>query len=534
MFKTLLKKQFAELFQSYFINKKTGKARSSKSAVGFIVLFVFVLISLGFSFFALAGGVGAGILGHGADWMYFSLIGILSVLFGTFGSVFNTYSSLYLPKDNDFLLSLPIPIYKLLSVRITEVYIMSFIYTSVMWIPSLFAYWISPLVSVRSFVFPVALIFILPLFVTVLSCVLGFFVVLISSKSRNKSLTTVIMSLGVLVGYYFVYFKAADFLNNIQNHIGEIQNALKSYVHFSYILGRGATGDVKSFVVTAVVTLALFLLCILILSKTYLVFTFSSIKTSSKSKKKEDYSVKSLKKSLLLREFKHLSSEPMWLLNGGLGAVILPVAAIALLIKSDYVTEMLIPLKSQVPDLFNALPVFAAVAVCTIISMNSLLAVSVSMEGKSFWILKSLPLNFRDILSAKEKMGIIINIPVAVFSAAVFGIVLKFSVPAVVLTELFVVFYTLFIQNIQLVLNLKFPIFEWVSVTYLVKQSMPVTINLFGGWALCAVLGVCGYFLSRITGVYVLLSVYCVLAITSYIVCHGYLRKNGAKILDNM
>ena len=32
----------------------------------------------------------------GMDWLYFALMGLLSVLLGVFGSVFNTYYCLYL------------------------------------------------------------------------------------------------------------------------------------------------------------------------------------------------------------------------------------------------------------------------------------------------------------------------------------------------------------------------------------------------------------------------------------------------------
>ena len=44
------------------------------------------------------------------SWLYFALMGGLGLCLGAFGSVFNTFSSLYLAKDNDLLLSLPIPV----------------------------------------------------------------------------------------------------------------------------------------------------------------------------------------------------------------------------------------------------------------------------------------------------------------------------------------------------------------------------------------------------------------------------------------
>ena len=45
-------------------------------------------------------------------------MGLAAVLLGAFGSVFNTYAGLYLPKDNDLLLSMPIPVSVLVAAKI--------------------------------------------------------------------------------------------------------------------------------------------------------------------------------------------------------------------------------------------------------------------------------------------------------------------------------------------------------------------------------------------------------------------------------
>lgn len=50
--------------------------------------------------------------------MYFAMMGLLASFFGVFGSVFNTYAGLYLAKDNDLLLSMPIPIRTILCARL--------------------------------------------------------------------------------------------------------------------------------------------------------------------------------------------------------------------------------------------------------------------------------------------------------------------------------------------------------------------------------------------------------------------------------
>lgn len=64
-------------------------------------------------------------------WMYFALMGLIAILLGTFGSVFNTFSGLYLAKDNDLLLSMPIPVSVIVASRLISVYIMGLMYSAV-------------------------------------------------------------------------------------------------------------------------------------------------------------------------------------------------------------------------------------------------------------------------------------------------------------------------------------------------------------------------------------------------------------------
>ena len=62
MLKTLIKKQLLEIWQGYFIDRKTGKARTKKGIILFFLLLVVLFLGLGFAFYSMAGGLGAAIL----------------------------------------------------------------------------------------------------------------------------------------------------------------------------------------------------------------------------------------------------------------------------------------------------------------------------------------------------------------------------------------------------------------------------------------------------------------------------------------
>ena len=76
-------------------------------------------------------------------WLYFALMSLLAIFLGAFGSVFNTYSGLYFAKDNDLLLSLPIPVRTLMASRLLTVYLMGLMYSAVVILPAVIVYWVT-------------------------------------------------------------------------------------------------------------------------------------------------------------------------------------------------------------------------------------------------------------------------------------------------------------------------------------------------------------------------------------------------------
>ena len=136
MLKALIKKQYYECFRSYFVNVKTGKARSKAGIAGMIVFFAVLMLFLCSVFFGMSLLLGS-LFEVGLSWLYFALMGVVSIALGTFGSVFSTFSTLYMAKDNELLLSMPIPPSKILIPRMTLVYGLGLLYSGVVWLPAI-------------------------------------------------------------------------------------------------------------------------------------------------------------------------------------------------------------------------------------------------------------------------------------------------------------------------------------------------------------------------------------------------------------
>ena len=238
MLKTLLKKQMAEIFRNYFYDPKKNKMRSRGATIAYIALYALLMVGLLGGMFALmAVGLCGPLVEGGMGWLYYLLMGLIAVFLGTFGSVFSTYSSLYLSKDNDLLLSLPIPVRYVMASRLLGVYLLGLMYSGVATVPAVIVYWIVAPVTAGTVVGGVLMVLLVSVIVMVLSCLLGWVVARISLKLKNKSFITVILSLAFLAAYYFVYYKAQGLITLLVENAAVYGAKIRGSAYLLYLFG---------------------------------------------------------------------------------------------------------------------------------------------------------------------------------------------------------------------------------------------------------------------------------------------------------
>ena len=271
MLKTLVKKQLMEIFRSYFYNAKTNKKRSTAGIIAYILLFAALMIGgIGGMFTGLSVSLCAPLTQAGMGWLYFALMSLLAIFLGAFGSVFNTYSGLYFAKDNDLLLSLPIPVRTLMASRLLTVYLMGLMYSAVVILPAVIVYWVTVSAAPMALLGGVLLTALISIFVLTLSCALGWVVAKVSRKLKHKSFITVIVSLAGLAIYYFFVFKAQTAIEQLVANAAVYGEKIKGAAHPLYIFGLTGTGDVTAMLLSAAVIIALFALTWTLLSHSFL------------------------------------------------------------------------------------------------------------------------------------------------------------------------------------------------------------------------------------------------------------------------
>ena len=533
MLKILVKKQLTEIFRSYFYNPKTNKARSKGAVAGYIILFAVVMVGLlGGMFTMMSLGLCGPLVSAGMGWLYFALMSLLAVLLGAFGSVFNTYSGLYLAKDNDLLLSMPIPVNTLMASRLLSVYLMGLMYSGVVILPAVIVYWVVAPVTAGVILGGVLLLALLSVFVLTLSCALGWVVAKISLKLKNKSFITVLASLIFLAAYYFVYFKAQGAITALISNAEAWGEKFRSAAYPIYLLGKVGTGDPLAMGIWTAAVAALTALLWWLMARSFLRIATSTGNTAKAVYREKAATVRSAFSALLGKEFARFTKSPAYMLNCGLGLLFLIVAAVLLLVKGGSVIALLE--EAGLSGLINGMPLFFCAALGFIIGTIDITAPSVSLEGKNLWLAQSLPVTPWQVLRAKLSVQLILSAPL-VLLCSVAGIVIlrPAALPAIlmlVIPQASVLFQSMF----GLVLNLLRPSLNWSNEIYPIKQSMSVFIALFGGWII-GLLPLAIYFpLGGILGVGACLGIYLVLLLGACVGMFLWLKGHGARIFAEL
>ena len=509
MLRLLLKKQFLELFKMYVFDEKKGKMRPKwQIALWFIFFIVAVFGIIGGLFTALSISLCEPMVSGNVGWLYFLLMGLVAALLGTFGSVFNTYAGLYLARDNDLLLSLPIPVNTIIASRLLNVYIMGAMYSAIALIPAIVVYLITAGFTPLRLLGGILLIIIVTLVVMLLSCILGWAVAKLSQRFKNKSFVTVLGALVFFGAYYYFYSKANDILNDLLVNAVAYGNEIKGSAYILYLFGTIGEGNLIAALIFLAASVALCALVWVVISR-----TFFSIAADTGTGQKKVYREKKVRMrspfgALLGKEFSRFASSANYMLNCGLGILMLPVIGILMLMKGDAVITVLDMVFAHAP---NSSAVLISVMICMMTSMNNMAVPSVSLEGKSIWIPQSLPVAAKTVLRAKASVQLILAGVPAAF--AIIASMIFVNAPLVVkaLCVLTVLAFVFFSTMFGMYLGVRMANLHWVNELSVIKQNGSVLIIIFGTWIISLAMAGVWLFIAYEIGAAAYLAILCVL-----------------------
>ncbi len=463
----LLMRNFGGLNVFLNTNDKKIKRRYGLlfGVVGFVVLvavFYVIVLSYGLIYLGL----------HEILLPYLNVISSIIILF--FG-IFKSGSEMYSKKRNDVLFAIPIRRSSILISRFLKLYTEDLLMTLLVMLPGsvMYAVFAKPGVIFYLMLLPVTLA--LPIIPLSISVLFGTAVYAISSRMKRRSLAEALISVVIVVTVLVLSMSAGkleeltpEYLSELLASVGDKINSIYPpalWAHRSYF------GDINYILLYLGVSFGI----------AALTFAFSSfVKVSGSEVGFVSYTEKSIKSSgivssLVKREFRRYFASSVYVTNTIIGPIMGLLLSVAVLVVGVEKIRESIPLPI---DIVTLIP-FAFSAVFTMMNTTS---VSLSMEGKNMWILKSLPISSKSITDVKILMNLLLDLPFYVLSEILLIIALKPS-PMQLLSLIFIPASVIVVSTVfGLFFNLKMHSFDWENETHVVKQSAPAAFGGFFGF----------------------------------------------------
>ena len=476
----LVKRQLAEVFKSYFYDAKRNRMRSKATVAAWFALFAVIVVGLlGGMFATLSLTLCDGLVGAGAGWLYFAIMAGLAVLMGVFGAVFNSYAALFLAKDNDLLLSLPIPARDILASRLVRVYLLGTLYCSTAMVPALVVYWGVARPDVAAAVCGIAHLVIVSAIVLCLGFLLGWLVAKVSLQLKNKSLVTVAITVAFVALYYVAYCRASEAVTDLLANAALYGDGVKGAAYGIYLFGSVGEGNVPAAALFLGISAIGLALMWIVFSRSYLSIVTATGKTGHARYIDKPVKQRTQFGALASKELARFVSSPSYMLNSGLGILFLLAAGVAVLLNAQVLREM-------VAEVWGGDPGEACIvlggALCLLAASNDMAAPSVSLEGTGIWVLQSLPVASRKVLRAKAAVHFILTAaPLAFATACIASVVDAPALPKALMCIVPFAFAA-FSATSAACLGVRMANLVWTNEVIPIKQGGAATITLFGGW----------------------------------------------------
>lgn len=493
MLKTLIKKQLSELMSATLSSfnakaRKTGKKTSVGMIVLIAILFAYVIGVFSFMLIGSSLTICVPLVENGYAWFYFALPFGLNFVLSVFLGIFSSQSHLFNAKDNDLLLSMPIRPRDILASRIIVMMLPD--YLMGLWIGGVFGgvyvsfYGIDP---IRVLIFCL-LVLAVPLLAVSIYSLVGWAVSAITARIKRKQLVTTFISIIFIVLYFWLYTRFMDAMTSLEENadmsavfdsLASFANKIAAYLPplkwiGSAVADRSAVNTLLSLVVTVVP----FVVVLGLISR-----SFIGIVTDRRGAKKTRYHAgRSLKASssaraLYLRELKRTLNCSTYLMNAGIGTLMMIIFAI--IITQTDTGEMMTLLTQEMPGIERIFPLCAALLICLISSTVMFTASSVSLEGKQLWIIRSLPIEAEKILLAKVALHMTFAVPASLIASGILCLVARPNAFELIPYFLLPLVFNLFAALFGLIINLRFPKLNWTNEVQPVKQGLASFLGMF-------------------------------------------------------
>jgi ABC-2 type transport system permease protein len=324
-------------------------------------------------------------------------------------------------------------------------------------------------------------VIIVSIVVLMLSTIGGWACVAFMSRNSNKSKkrANALMTVGALAIYYFLFVKITGIFEEVTDNVGKLGEKVQSSNHLIYLIGQAFSGNIGLLMIVWIVVIACALLLFFVFEKKYLGYITKQNARVVKAFDAGQIKTKSQANTLVYKDIKRYLSCATYILNCSFGTVFMMVLSVLMLFKGNDIFKLI---EMMIDSNINFVPILNISLICIMISLNTITAPSISLEGKNLWILKSLPVREWTIIKTKIKLHYFITIvPVLIFDAELL-VIARQNLFVSAMTLLITMLYPLFTAGLGLFINLMKPKLNWTSESTVTRLNVgSITTMVIGG-----------------------------------------------------
>ena len=527
MLKVLFKKQVTELISNMLGGKPMKEGIFSFRTMIYLLLGFYVFIIMFRIFWGMSASLCQPLCAEGNDWMYFALMGVMATFIGVSGSLFTANSTIYQAKDNDFLLSLPIPQWMIVFVRIAMIFLVSAVFEIMVMFPVILVYWAVAAPPIWSLLFQVVTVLLMPVIAVAISCLIGWVSAVVNSKVRKQAIFSVVTSLAFIGVFYYVYWNLYNYMQLIISNADVVGGVIRIALFPFYLMGLASKGNLLGFVGFAVLMAAVAALVLKLVSSNFVELASKSQVVARRKHNGKTGKADSPVMALFKKELQRFTSSSVSMMSCALGSIMMTLIGVMCFFAGEWIITTFMGMQDGATE---NIPLVALLIVTMMTSMNTITATSISLEGKHFWMLKVFPVSPWQVFKAKLGVHMVITGVPAAFCAVAFAIAGRVEIKVMLVMILATLVFAVYTGLVGLLCNLKFPNFTWTNEAQAVKQNTSVMIATFAPWiALILMAVIC--FCMRIMGDPVEKCIMAAVALTAAVCCLliGKLQRSGSE-----
>ena len=493
----------ANIFQTFGIGKLRRKGEDARSGVmwGLIVFFALLIL--------------AGITAYMAAFLammketkvplttIFPLAVTIVTFFSFVSSLLKASPYLFRTKDYDMLMALPIRTSTIVATKLLSLYLFELLFSLAIMLCTNIAYFFFAPFSILVVLISLALSFLIPLLPVVIASFFSFLFGFIPLPDRTKNMIGTIIYLVFFTGLVIMNMTTSTKTVSIMVDITQY-NFLATW-SYAWYAGSGLAA-----LYILAVSLLPAIVFVIIVGRSFLAVN----SLMSKTRGRKNYRLSSQRyhnsgevRTIFKKELRQLFSGRMILLNIIMGPIMTMVMPVVVLIDAAKISEAMTTHLGFPPG-----PESLVLVVCVFTLLFTLItphsAAAISLEGKSFWLLKSSPVSAKSVILGKSLPSILIFEVSSLVQSVIVTVITGaqwYMIPVCfACSSAFIVGFVFF----GLFLNLLFPKFDYDNPVKAIKQGKPALLCMLTGFFFSMVLAAGAFFILPHLGV--LLTALCV------------------------